>query len=158
MPFCKNCGKEINENAKFCSGCGVSLTGETPSSNPQQNSTAGTPCPKCGSIIPLGNVACTNCGSLLNPDKHTTAIVLGYLCSVFLPLFGIIFGIYLLTRPNKDVHKHGIIMIILAIAMAIVWWLIFSYIAYTSSMSYYNSHYGGYHSYDYNNYYDYYDY
>ena len=106
MPFCKNCGKEVNENAKFCSGCGASLTGETPSSNPQQNSTAGTPCPKCGSIIPLGNVACTNCGSLLNPDKHTTAIVLGYICSVFLPLFGIIFGSPQ-ARDNYDNPGHS---------------------------------------------------
>lgn len=22
MPFCSNCGKEIENNAKFCSGCG----------------------------------------------------------------------------------------------------------------------------------------
>lgn len=159
MPFCNNCGQEVKEGAKFCSGCGASLTGETPSSNTQQNNISGTPCPQCGSIVPFGNVACTKCGSLLNPDKHTTAIVLGYICSIFIPLFGIIFGIYLLTRPNKDVHKHGIIMIILSVVMVVIWWLIFSYMAYTRSMSYYNNYYNGYNSYGYNNYYnDYYDY
>ena len=64
-----------------------------------------------------------------------------------------------LTRPNKDVHKHGIIMIILAVVMVIVWWLFFSYMAYTSSMSYYNNYYDGYNGYDsYYNSYDYYDY
>ena len=151
MPFCNNCGQEVNEGAKFCSGCGASLTGETPSSNTQQNNTSGNICPNCGSIIPFGNVACTNCGSLLNPDKHTAAIVLGYICSVFLPLFGIIFGIYLLTRPNKKVHKHGIIMIVLAILMVIIWWLFFSYMAYQSRMSYYNSYYNNYYN-DYNSY------
>ncbi len=159
MPFCNNCGQEVKDGAKFCSGCGASLTGETPSSNTHQNNISGTPCPQCGSIVPFGNAACTNCGSLLNPDKHTTAIVLGYICSIFIPLFGIIFGIYLLTRPNKDVHKHGIIMIILSVVMVVIWWLIFSYMAYTRSMSYYNNYYNGYNSYGYNNYYnDYYDY
>ena len=141
MPYCSNCGKELKEGTKFCSGCGAPQTDETPSSATQQNNTSGTVCPKCGSIIPVGNVACTNCGSLLNPDKHTTAIVLGYICSVFLPLFGIIIGIYLLTMPNKDVHKHGIIMIVLAIVMTIIWWLFFSYMAYRSRMSYYNNYY-----------------
>ena len=159
MPFCNNCGKEVKEGTKFCSGCGASLTGETPSSNTHQNNISGTPCPQCGSIVPFGNAACTKCGSLLNPDKHTTAIVLGYICSIFIPLFGIIFGIYLLTRPNKEVHKHGIIMIILSVVMVVIWWLIFSYMAYTRSMSYYNNYHNGYNSYDYNNYYnDYYDY
>ena len=159
MPFCNNCGQEVKDGAKFCSGCGASLTGETPSSNTHQNNISGTPCPQCGSIVPFGNAACTKCGSLLNPDKHTTAIVLGYICSIFIPLFGIIFGIYLLTRPNKDVHKHGIIMIILSVVMVVIWWLIFSYMAYTRSMSYYNNYYNGYNSYGYNNYYnDYYDY
>ena len=159
MPFCNNCGQEVKDGAKFCSGCGASLTGETPSSNTHQNNISGTPCPQCGSIVPFGNAACTKCGSLLNPDKHTTAIVLGYICSIFIPLFGIIFGIYLLTRPNKEVHKHGIIMIILSVVMVVIWWLIFSYMAYTRSMSYYNDYHNGYNSYDYNNYYnDYYDY
>ncbi len=151
MPFCHNCGKEVKEGTKFCSGCGASLDGETPSSNTQQNNISGNSCPKCGSIIPFGNVACPKCGFLLNQDKHTAAIVLGYICSIFLPLFGIIFGIYLLTRPNKDVHKHGIIMIILAVVMVIFWWLLLSYMAYTSSMSYYNN-YNRYNSY-YNSYY-----
>ena len=153
MPFCNNCGKEVKEGTKFCSGCGASLTDETPT---QHSNISGTPCPKCGSIIPFGNVACTNCGSLLNQDKHTAAIVLGYIFSIFVPLLGIIIGIYLLTRQNKDVHKHGIIMIILSIVMAVIWWLAFSYMAYTSSMNYYNNYYNTYDNYGYyNSYYDY---
>ena len=138
MPFCNNCGKEVKEGSRFCTGCGASLTDEIKSTNTQNS---GIPCPKCGSLIPFGNVACTNCGNMLNPDKHTAAIVLGYICSIFIPLFGIIFGIYLLTRPNKDVHKHGIIMIILSIVMIIIGWLFFSYMAYQSRMSYYNNYY-----------------
>ncbi len=53
-------------------------------------------------------------------------------------LVGIIIGIYLLTRENKDVHKHGIIMIALAIVISIiVFILFFSYMSYVSRMSYY---------------------
>ena len=137
MPFCSNCGKQVNEESKFCPECGFSLTGETYNSNFQQNNASGTICPKCGSLIPFGNVSCTRCGALLNPDNHTAATVLGYICSVVIPLFGIIFGIYLLTRQNKDVHKHGIIMIILSIVLIVIYWLFFSYMAYTSSISYY---------------------
>ncbi len=156
MPFCSKCGQEVNENAKFCHGCGASLTGKNPLPNTKQNNISGNICPQCGSIIPFGNIACTKCGHILNQNDHKIAIVLGYICSIFLPLFGIIFGIYLLTRPNKEVHKHGIIMIILAIVMMIIWWLILSYIAYQSSYQYYNNYYDSYSSYnDYNNYYDY---
>ena len=159
MLFCKNCGEEIKEGAKFCSRCGNPLTDKTPKSTNRQNNITGTPCPKCGSLVPLGNIACTKCGSLLNPDKHTAAIVLGYICSIFIPLLGIIFGIYLLTRPNKDVHKHGIIMIILSIIMGFILWLFISYMAYSNSMHYYNNYYNSYNRYGSNGYYNsYYDY
>ena len=141
MSFCNQCGSEVKKGTKFCSNCGASLTSEE-STNTQQNSkNSGIPCPKCGSIAPFGNVVCNNCGSLLNPDKHTAAIVLGYICSIFAPIIGIIFAIYLLTRPNKDVHKHGIIMIILAIVLIIVYYLFFSYMAYVNSMHYYRYYY-----------------
>ena len=49
----------------------------------------------------------------------------GYIGSIFIPIIGIIIGIYLLTRPNRDVHKHGIIMIVLAIVLSIISIMIF---------------------------------
>lgn len=141
MPFCHNCGKEVKEGTKFCSGCGTSLIAESEDANIQQNDNLVVRCPKCGSPVPFGNVLCTNCGSQLNPDKHTAAIVLGYICSIVLPLFGIIFGIYLLTRPNVDVRKHGAIMIILSIFMIFVFILLSSYLSYQNSMRYYRYRY-----------------
>jgi hypothetical protein len=30
MPFCSSCGKSLEEGAKFCSGCGTTLTGAQP--------------------------------------------------------------------------------------------------------------------------------
>ena len=92
-------------------------------------------------MVPVGNIVCTKCGSPLNPEKHTTAIVIGYICSIFIPLIGIIIGIYLLTRNNKDVHKHGIIMIILSIVISIIYFLWFSYMSYVNSMRYYRYYY-----------------
>lgn len=142
MPFCSNCGKEVNEGTKFCSGCGASLTNEEENINTQQiNNNPVIPCPKCGSLMPFGNISCTNCGSPLNPEKHTAAIVIGYICSIFLPIIGIIFGIYLLTRQNKDVHKHGIIMIVIAIVLIIIYYFWFSYMAYVNSMRYHRYYY-----------------
>ena len=135
MPYCSNCGKEIKEDSKFCPHCGEGVKQKTP------ETTSGIICPKCGSTIPFGSTVCVKCGNSLNQDTHTAAIVIGYICSIFLPLFGIIIGIYLLTRPNKDVHKHGIIMIVLAIILAIVYYMWFSYMAYVNSMRYYNYYY-----------------
>ena len=141
MPFCSNCGEEINEGTKFCPKCGVSQTYETETTNNQQNNNLTIACSKCGTLVPVGNMVCTNCGSPLNPEKHTTAIVIGYIGAIFAPIIGIIFGIYLLTRNNKDVHKHGIIMIILAIVMIIIYILFFSYLAYASRPRYYRYYY-----------------
>ena len=30
MPFCENCGNEINNNAKFCPNCGTRLSNDNP--------------------------------------------------------------------------------------------------------------------------------
>lgn len=142
MTYCNNCGKEVKDTARFCPACGASLDEDAPSPDNQNDNVSGTPCPQCGSIVPFGNVACTNCGSMLNPEKHTAAIVIGYICSIFIPIIGIIIGIYLLTRLNRDVHKHGVIMIVLAIVLSIiVVMMFFSYMSYVNSMSYYNSYY-----------------
>lgn len=141
MPFCSNCGSEVKDNARFCPNCGNAINDEHENPNPQTNINSGINCPTCGSIIPFGNVACSKCGTQLNQEKHTAAIVIGYITAIFIPIVGIIIGIYLLTRKNKDVHIHGIIMILLAIILTIAWWLFFSYLSYVNTMSYYNNYY-----------------
>lgn len=143
MPFCSNCGAEVNEGTKFCAKCGTSINAENqPISNPQ-NINGGINCPNCGSIIPFGNTVCLNCGKSLHEESNTVAIILGYLGTIlgaaFIPLIGIIIGIissiYLLTRPSKSAKIHGTIIMILLVVIIGLW---FSYMSYVNSMrSYY---------------------
>lgn len=73
-------------------------------------------CKYCGNTIKDGEMKCSKCGIQYSPDEykeHKVTIIIGYICSVIGFPFGIggfIFGIYLITRPNKDVHNHGKIM------------------------------------------------
>ncbi len=137
MTYCSNCGNKLKEGAKFCDKCGTAVKGQSGQGPQHTNVNGGTTCTRCGSLIPFGNTVCPNCGTPLYQKTHTAAIVIGYICSILFPLIGAIIGIYLLTRENQDVHKHGIIMIVLAIVAFIISMLISSYLSYISSMSYY---------------------
>ena len=142
MPFCSNCGEEVNDSTKFCPKCGNAINAENkPASNPQNN-TSGINCPKCGSIIPFGNTVCLSCGTPLNQENNTAAIILGYVGTIFGSMLFIILGIiigvisaiYLITRPSKSAKIHGAIIIIILVIIISIW---FSYMSYVNSMSYY---------------------
>ena len=111
VKFCSNCGTQLNDEARFCAKCGSRIDDVDGHSSTQQNVNAGVFCGKCGALVPLGNTVCTSCGAPLNQDSHKTAIVLGYICAFLFHIVGIILGIYLLTRDNPDVKKHGAIII-----------------------------------------------
>lgn len=53
--FCKNCGTEIHETARFCHGCGAKV--EQESCSPV--------CPACGTPAKAGAKFCRNCGTAL---------------------------------------------------------------------------------------------
>lgn len=100
--FCPECGKELQDNAKFCKECGAKI--------PQVDNTA-------------ENNAIQQPNQQYAPpaaeNKHTVAVVLGYICAILIPLFGVIFAIYLLTRKDSDSAKfHG--KIIFAVS-AVIW-------------------------------------
>lgn len=147
MPFCKNCGKEVKEGTKFCPSCGTSLTNENESNNTQQNTSTTTTritCPKCGSLIPSDSITCDKCGAPLNQDTNKKTVIIGYIATIILTLLvpfigiiaSIIIAIYLGTRDDKSATKHGIIMIVLAIVITIVYFVI-SYALFMNSLNSY---------------------
>lgn len=121
--FCQNCGAALQDGVQFCNSCGSPVRGANPAQNqaPNNNNTMGVTCPTCGNVNPVGSVICTACGNPFVKEKHTAAIVIGYILAILIPIGGIITGIYLLTRKNKDVHFHGVIMIVLAIVLWAFW-------------------------------------
>ena len=120
--FCPSCGHhQENPNNAFCSKCGAPLN------NAQQQFQQ-----------PM------NAGMNMAPqESHTAAIVVGYIFATigtwFLNIFGliitIVFGVYLYTRDNEEVHKHGLIMIAVSVVITVVVWIIA--FALISSSSYY---------------------
>lgn len=133
MPYCPNCGKEIRHNIKFCPHCGSKL---------QNISTSKT----INYSEKLNKTTFENNPIITNPEiynKHTAATVIGYICSFipFLQIFGIIFGIYIITRQNPNIKKHGTAIIIISVIMMIIIFLFifFSYMNYVNRLrhSYY---------------------
>ena len=57
--FCKNCGKEINDTARFCRGCGAKVE-QKPDS---------LVCPACGAHVKIGVKFCEDCGTALDGGR-----------------------------------------------------------------------------------------
>jgi len=51
--ICINCGKEIEDGAKFCNYCGKRTDGKVP-------------CPSCGKLLPADSLFCSSCGKSLS--------------------------------------------------------------------------------------------
>ena len=53
MIFCTNCGKQLEDDAKFCSGCGKSVGQSTSAEGKRKVEYKGTihKCPNCGEIL-----------------------------------------------------------------------------------------------------------
>ncbi|MCQ2970786.1 zinc-ribbon domain-containing protein [Methanobrevibacter gottschalkii] len=92
--FCPKCGEELVDDAKFCKNCGETIKTEQETQNNE-----------------VQNVE----------NDHKIALILGYVCAILIPLFGLIFGIYLVTRKDSSkANYHGKIII----GIAIVIWII----------------------------------
>lgn len=83
MPFCSNCGKELNNNVKFCPECGAkSLNIEQKqlskieSSNVRQNEFVGNvkKCPACGAELSSFTAICPTCGHEINSTSGSNSI------------------------------------------------------------------------------------
>ena len=77
MPFCSNCGKEIENNARFCSGCG-SPQNTTPADNQGQRKIKFEgevhKCPQCGEVLDSFTTVCPSCGYELRGATATNAV------------------------------------------------------------------------------------
>lgn len=66
MPFCCNCGKEINETAKFCQFCGSPSVAQSKNQAETVRQVAYTgivyKCPNCGEVMPSFTSICPACG------------------------------------------------------------------------------------------------
>lgn len=58
MKICKNCGRNLPDEAKFCRECGCEVTPEEPINEKETQF-----CSKCGSEMPKGTRFCPNCGT-----------------------------------------------------------------------------------------------
>ncbi len=111
--FCRNCGKELNENAVACMGCGFAKgTGENY-------------CANCGNEVNSGAAVCTNCGASLKPvaaigNGEQKSKLVAVLLAFFLGGIGI-HDFYL------GYTKYGIIKIVLTCCTGVggsIWALI----------------------------------
>ena len=101
MTFCPSCGAERKEGSKYCHNCGYDFgnVGAEVNLNSHSNTQA--------TQNSIHNVQSEN--------SYTFSKILGYLCAILIPLFGLIFGVYLYTRAEDNAKKHGKIIIGLSI-------------------------------------------
>lgn len=80
--FCSNCGKKLEEGAKFCSSCGTKV-GEVPPVEPtpttkesKRTSNDGSvfKCPNCGEVLPFDAVKCPTCGYEIRGRQATLSL------------------------------------------------------------------------------------
>ena len=92
--FCRNCGKELANEAVACTGCGM---------NPKKGNSN---CPGCGEKTGEEQIICTACGASLtqgNADGWSQGGYIGLIIlSVFIPLFGWIFGGIQANKASSD--------------------------------------------------------
>lgn len=99
--FCPFCGEKLVDEAKFCKNCGKDVSSYTNNGSNFRNS---------GTYAPP-----------VRENSHTLATVLGFICAIFIPLFGVIFAVYLLTRNDSPkAKKYGTVMLIISILVWII--------------------------------------
>ena len=92
--FCRNCGKELVEQAVACIGCGM---------NPKEGNHN---CPGCGEKTEETQIICTACGGSLaqeNSAGWSTRAYIGLLVlSITIPIFGWIYGGIKASKASPD--------------------------------------------------------
>lgn len=98
--YCPKCGEELADEARFCKSCGAEIN-----FNPNAD--------------PVDNFQVYGA-----EEDHQTAIIIGYILAILVPLFGVIAAVYLLTRTSMNAKKHGKYILIVAIIVWIISFLL----------------------------------
>ena len=106
MTFCPSCGAERKEGSKYCHNCGYDFGNVSAEGNANSNSNT--------------QVTQNSIPNVQSEKSYTFSKILGYICAILIPLFGIIFGVYLITRDEADAKKHGKLII----GLSIVIWIL----------------------------------
>ena len=98
---CRNCGAQLEDEARFCKSCGESVSYYTsqPIANQQFDE----------------NPA--------DEKSYTAHLVIGIVGGMIIPLIGIIMGIYLYTRKDEKAKKYGQIVFLAALFFWVLWYL-----------------------------------
>lgn len=75
MPFCTNCGQQINDGAKFCSSCGAAVINNK-ANNQRETVFEGNihKCPNCGEILNSFTSNCPSCGYEIRGASNSAAV------------------------------------------------------------------------------------
>ena len=125
MPYCTECGSEVEQETRFCPNCGHSLSQEVLTSSP---SVLASPPAQYSAKPPVQSSAPPTYQQYHKRDntKGIIALVFGILGFVFLPFIGSIVAIILgaLSRSQDEDSSLGTIGIVLGI-LGIICWIIF---------------------------------
>ena len=124
--FCANCGKEMDDNAKFCPSCGMDATGETVSKQPEAKSET----PPTYSEPPVSPVP-------VSSGSGVAAMVCGIIALIlcWVPFIGLVFGIVAMVLGGKGMRTlpqgkkgmaiagfvMGIIGLVVGVIILIIW-------------------------------------
>lgn len=112
MPFCTNCGAEVQRDTRFCANCGAALAAdnakaETPKQEYSNTSNAGSWEQPVYTARPVGDA---------DAQDNRLLCILCY--------FGLLLLVPLLTQPNSNYCRfhsnQGLVLMLFAIAIGIV--------------------------------------
>lgn len=74
MKYCINCGKELMEDARFCSYCGTAVNGDTADKRRMVYEGDIHKCPNCGEVVESFTTNCPTCGFEFRNTQATNAV------------------------------------------------------------------------------------